>query len=316
MRGLYFNGELNYKDDLEKPVCNENESLIKILYAAICNTDKEIIKGYKRFNGILGHEFVGIIQESSDSLMVGKRVVGEINIGCDYCDFCKKGFKNHCRNRKILGMKDKNGAFAEYITLPNQNIHVVPDSVSDIEAVFEEPLAAALQIVEQYHIKPSHKTAIVGDGKLAQLIAQVISLTACDLTIIGKHAEKLDLLKSKGKIVLLSDSSFDNYFDVVIDCTGNEQGLKYAQKIVKAMGTIILKSTYNDDALLNPTTWVVNEINIVGTRCGPIDAALRILERKLVSVEHLISGFYSLQEYEEAFSPINTLKAVFDIQKK
>jgi threonine dehydrogenase-like Zn-dependent dehydrogenase len=316
MRGLFFNGELHYKEDLEKPICNENESLIKVLYAAVCNTDKEILKGYKGYKGILGHEFVGIIEESSDSLMIGKRVVGEINIGCGYCDFCKKGFKNHCRNRKIVGMKDKNGAFAEYISLPNQNIHMVPDNVSDIEAVFAEPLAAALQIAEQYHIKPSDKIAIVGDGKLAQLIAQVISLTACELTIIGKHSEKLQLLSSKGKTVLLSDASFDNYFDVVIDCTGNEQGLIYAQKIVKAMGTIILKSTYHDDALLNPTTWVVNEINIVGTRCGPIDAALRLFERKLISVEHLISGFYSLQEYEEAFSPLNRLKAIFDIQKE
>lgn len=315
MRGIYFDGSLQYREDIEKPKIIGDESLVKIMYAGICNTDKEIVKGYKDFTGILGHEFVGIVEESTDKAFLGKRVVADINIGCGDCDFCKSNLENHCRNRKILGMSNKNGAFTDYVTIPNNNIHIVPNNVSDIEAVFTEPIAAALQIAEQYHIKPSHRVAIVGDGKLAQLITQVISLTACDLTIIGKHREKLELLKAQGRTALLSDSDFDNYFDIVIECTGNQQGLIYAQKIVKARGTIILKSTYKDESLLNPTLWVVKEIKIVGTRCGPIDAALRLLERKLVKVQHLIGKIYSLEEYEEAFSPKNKLKAVFNLQR-
>lgn len=314
MRAVYFDGELQYREDIPKPQIESNESLIKITYAAICNTDKEIVKGYKDFKGILGHEFVGVVEESEEKDLVGKRIVGEINIGCNQCDFCNKGFQNHCRNRKILGMTHKDGAFADYITLPNKNIHVVPDRVSDMEAVFAEPLAAALQITNMYHIKPTDKVAIIGDGKLAQMITQVISLTSCDLTVIGKHSEKLDLLKRKAKTILLQDSKFENYFDVAIDCTGNSQGLKYAKDIVKAMGTIILKSTYNSEAMLNPTSWVVNEITILGTRCGPIDAALRLLERKLVSVDGLVSGIYSLKDFKSAFEDKNALKAVFDLQ--
>ncbi|SCG83932.1 alcohol dehydrogenase GroES domain protein [Proteiniborus sp. DW1] len=315
MRGLYFDGKLRYREDIEIPKIQGDESLIKVIYASICNTDKEIIKGYKSFTGILGHEFVGIVEDSSNKRLIGKRVVGEINIGCGSCDFCKGGFENHCRSRKILGMTDKNGAFADYITLPNKNLHLVPDNVSDIEAVFTEPLAAALQITEMYHVKPTHKVAVIGDGKLAQLIAQTLSLTACDLTVIGKHLEKLALLRDKANTILLKDAKFQNYFDLVVDCTGNDKGLKYAVEIVKARGIIILKSTYNSDAVLNPTSWVVNEITVLGTRCGPLDAALRLLERKLISVNELISGIYSLKDFEDAFDSKNTLKVVFDLKK-
>lgn len=315
MRGIFFDGKLSYKQDLKKPEIQGDESLVKVLYAAICNTDKEIVKGYKNFIGILGHEFVGIVDDSTDKDLIGKRVVGDINIGCGDCDFCRKGFKNHCRNRKILGMSDKDGAFAEYITLPNNNIHIVPDNVSDIEAVFTEPLAAALEISEMYHVKPTHKVAIIGDGKLAQLITQTISLTCCDLTVIGKHPEKLELLKNKAKTVLLEDVGNRSYYDIVVECTGNDQGLSLAKDIVNAMGAIILKSTYHSDTVLNPTDWVVNEITILGTRCGPIDAALRLLERKLVSVDKLVSGVYSIKDFESAFSSKNILKAVFDLKK-
>lgn len=212
-------------------------------------------------------------------------------------------------------MKDKDGAFADYITLPNNNIHIVPENVSNLEAVFAEPLAAALEITEMYHIKPTDKVAIIGDGKLGQMISQVLSLTGCDLTIIGKHIEKLELLKNKGKTILLNELEYDRYFDIVIDCTGNEQGLIYSQKIVKPRGTIILKSTYNSNAILNPTDWVVNELNILGTRCGPIDAALRIIERRMFSTEGLVHKIYSLKDYEVAFNSKTSIKIIFDLQK-
>jgi len=313
MKCLYFDGELTYREDYPKPKPEKGQALIKIELASVCNTDKEILRGYKNFTGILGHEFVGVVEECEDENLIGKRVVGEINIGCNQCDFCQKGYPNHCRNRKILGMHDMDGAFADYTVLPITNLHLVPDNVSSMEAVFAEPLAAALQIAERVHIKPTDKVAIVGDGKLGQLIAQAISLTACDLTVIGKHSNKLELLKDKAKTILLDEANMENYFDIVIDCTGNDQGLIYSQNIVKAMGNIILKSTYNKEALLNPTGWVVNELSVIGTRCGPLDAALRLMERKLVSLDRLVSGVYSLKEYEDAFSPSNSLKAVFDL---
>jgi len=318
MKGLYFEKELQLKTNLDKPRPNKGESLIKVSLSSICNTDIEVLKGYKNFIGVLGHEFVGIVEESEDKNLIGKRVVGDINIGCGQCEFCKKGLNNHCTNRKILGMKDKNGSFQEYITLPNENIYIVPDCVSDLEAVFTEPLAAALEILEMKHIKPRDKVVIVGDGKLAQLITQVISLTGCHLYIIGKHKDKLDFLKDKGEIILLDEIEDQNLwrqFDMVIDCTGNADGLQMAQDLVKARGSIVLKSTYNSSTNLNPTLWVVNEINIIGTRCGPMEAALRLLERKLVSTDYLISGIYSLEEYEKAFSKKNKFKSIIDMNK-
>ncbi|GFN35148.1 MDR/zinc-dependent alcohol dehydrogenase-like family protein [Tepidimicrobium xylanilyticum] len=313
MRGLYFDGKLQYREDIPMPKMEKDESLIKILYAGICNTDKEILKGYKKFTGILGHEFVGIVEDSTDKNLIGKRIVGEINIGCHQCEFCKEGLYNHCYDRKILGMTGKDGVFADYITLPNNNIHIVPEGVSDLEAVFAEPLSAALEITEMFHIKPKHRVAIIGDGKLGQLIAQVLSLTACDLTIIGKHLQKLNLVKDKGKVVLIDELKINKYFDVVVDCTGNEQGLIVAGEIVKPRGTIILKSTYNSNTVLNPTYWVVNEINILGSRCGPMDAALRIMERKLFSADGLIDEICSLKDYEKAFDR-KAGKVIFDLK--
>lgn len=265
MECIYFDGELKYIENYPKPVRDKNEALIKVSYAAVCNTDKEIIRGYKEgFRGVLGHEFVGVVEEASDRELIGKRVTGEINIGCGECDFCSAGYPNHCRNRRVLGILHKDGAFAEYLTLPTSNLHVVPEGVSDLEAVFAEPIGAALEITDKNHIRPRDRVAIVGSGKLGQIITQVLSLTGCDLTVIGRNQKKLDLLKNRAKTILISDIKQFNYYDIVIDCTGNEEGIKLAQQIVKAMGKIILKSTYNDEALLNPSFWVVNEITLTG----------------------------------------------------
>lgn len=317
MRSLYFDGEQINLVNLEKPIRLKGESLVKVLLTSICNTDIEIIKGYKGFTGVLGHEFVGVV-DSDDEKLIGKRVVGDINIGCGKCRFCKEGYNNHCLDRKVLGIKDKNGSFAEYITLPNENLYVVPDSVSDMEAVFAEPMAAALQILQCHHIRPTDKVVVIGDGKLSQLITQVVSLSSCHLFVVGKHRDKLDFLKHRAKPILLDEVdslNIEGEFDVAIDCTGNNQGLKLAEKLIKAMGTIVLKSTYNSDGLFNPTNWVVNEMKIVGTRCGPMDAALRLIERKLVRTDYLVSEVYALEDYEKAFSKKNKLKVIIDIDK-
>jgi threonine dehydrogenase-like Zn-dependent dehydrogenase len=313
MKCLYFDKTINFIEDYARPQRAKGEALIRVHYAAVCNTDKEIIRGYKGFSGILGHEFVGVVEEADDASVVGRRVVGEINIGCNVCENCRKGYSNHCLDRRVLGIVNKDGAFAEYITLPLANLHIVPDSVSDIEAVFTEPLAAALEITNQCHIKPTHKVAIVGNGKLGQLIGQVLSLTGCDLTVLGRSEKTLSLLKDRAKVELISETNYQSYFDIVVDATGNEAGLSYAQQIVKPMGKVVLKSTYNDKALLDPTLWVVKEITLVGSRCGPLAAALRLLEKKLVSMQQLIGGIYRLEEYEAAFSDQNSLKSIFKI---
>lgn len=313
MEGLYFDKTLSYQDDLDIPVLKKGEALIKVKLAAICNTDKEIQKGYKPgFKGILGHEFVGTVVESDDDLLMGKRVVGNINIGCKKCDFCKKGLPNHCLNRKILGILGKDGAFAEYLTLPNENLFIVPEDVADEDAVFTEPLAAALQVLTICHIRPTDKVAVIGDGKLGQLIARVIALTGCELVVIGRHQVKLKLLENIAKTTISPGKEFSNYFDLVVECTGNEKGLSTAQKIIKARGKILLKSTYACKTLLDPSYWVVNEISLIGTRCGPMDAALRLLERKKVEVADLISGYYKLKDFKEAFAE-NSLKIILKI---
>lgn len=313
MKCLYFDGKLTLIEDYALPGREAGEALIKVHYAAVCNTDKEIIKGYKGFRGILGHEFVGTVEAAEKPDYIGRRVVGEINLGCGECENCRKGWGNHCEKRRVLGIVQKDGAFAEYITLPLANLHFVPDAVADLEAVFAEPLAAALEITNQCHIRPTHKVAIVGSGKLGQLIGQVLSLTGCDLTVLGRNEKTLHLLKDRARVQLISEVEYENYFDVVVDATGNQAGLEYAQKIVKPMGRIVLKSTYHDEALLNPTLWVVKEITLTGSRCGPMDAALRLLERKLVSVKELVGGIYSLEEYSKAFAEQSSLKSIFRI---
>ena len=313
MKCLNYIGNLQFREDYVKPVRAQNEALIRVIFAGICNTDIEIMRGYKGFKGILGHEFVGIVEDSLEPELIGKRVVGDINIGCGKCAACSGGHHKHCQDRKVLGISGKDGAFAEYITLPVKNLYTVPDNVSDIEAVFAEPLAAALEITEKYHVKPTDKVAVIGDGKLGQLVTQVLSLTGCNLTVIGKHAEKLQILKDKANTVTLPATNFQSCFDIVVECTGNKDGLQYAQAIVKPTGTIILKSTYHGSVTMASTDWVVNEMTIMGSRCGPMDAAIRMLERNLVSVENLVNGIFRLEDWEKAFGIKNALKIIFKI---
>ncbi|ACB84478.1 MDR/zinc-dependent alcohol dehydrogenase-like family protein [Natranaerobius thermophilus] len=315
IKGLYFDSKLKYSENISKPVPGAGEALIEIKLASVCNTDLEIIKGYKSFQGILGHEFVGIVREAETENLKGKRVVGDINIGCNQCSMCYKGLPNHCTNRKILGMSDKNGAFADYITLPEKNLYIVPDNVTDYEAVLAEPLAAALQIPELCHIKPTDKVVVLGDGKLGYLITQVLANTACDLKVVGKHSNKLKRFERYSKVALINDLEEAACYDMVVDSTGNEQGLKLAQKLVKPRGTIVLKSTYSSVAAFNPSDWVVNEINIVGSRCGPLDGALRLLAKKYIDVENILDNPCSLKHYKAVLFSKQDSKPVFDLTK-
>ncbi|MCR5267879.1 MAG: alcohol dehydrogenase catalytic domain-containing protein [Lachnospiraceae bacterium] len=310
MKALYYDGtKAVYKEDAPMPVCESGQSLIKILLSNICNTDREILKGYRPdFRGIMGHEFVGKVIESPDASLVGKIVVGELNEGCGDCIYCRTGREKHCLSRKVIGMS-KDGCFAEYMTLATHLIHPVPEGMRPEQAIFTEPLAAALQITKQVHIDPSLNAAIIGDGRLAYMIGQVLALTGIDLTVIGKHEEKLELFRPFAKTALLSEyCDADGFralraeecFEYVVEASGSESSFPLAMHIVRKMGTIIQKSTYAGTANINMSMIPVNEITVVGSRCGPFEPALKLLLEGKVKFPEV--ELYDLKDYAQAFA--------------
>ncbi len=319
MKTLVFKNELFFTTDHPIPVPGYNEALIRVSSAGICGTDLAIAKGYMGFSGVPGHEFVGIVEKcGDDEEWVGKRVAGEINIGCGVCPYCLKGRRNHCPNRSVLGILKKDGAFAEYITLPVRNLHIVPDAVSDNEAVFIEPLAAAFEITSQVNIRPKDKVCVLGDGRLGLLIGQVISLTGCDLIVAGKWEAKLDVIKKMGIKTELSVALGAREFDYVIECSGSKDGLKRACDLVRPGGAVILKTTSAESGAFDHNRIVINEISIVGSRCGPFPPAIRSLERKTINVTSLISGVFPIEEGVEAFkfaSNKESLKAIIKVNQ-
>lgn len=298
MKGIYFDGEKAvFRDDLKKPVPGPNESLIRILMSAVCNTDKEILKGYKPgFTGIMGHEFVGIVEESDDESLVGKRVVGELNAGCGHCIYCQTGREKHCPDRKVIGLEKKDGCFAEYMTMETHLLHVVPWDLPTELAIFTEPLAAALEIASQVHLKPETNCAIIGDGRLAFLIAQVVAMTGIDLTVIGHHEEKLEQFRPYASVTLEPQESYE----VVIEASGSKEGILLAKNIVRHQGMIVLKSTYAGEVSINMSDFVVHEITIKGSRCGPFEPALNLLRKRRITLPEI--ELYSLESFEKAFS--------------
>lgn len=304
MRAIEFNKELKITKNYPMPEPQEGEALIKILTAGICNTDIEITKGYMGFSGVLGHEFVGIVEKinSSNQELLKQRIVGDINCDCGSCEYCLKGLETHCPIRTVLGIFNKNGCFADYITLPIKNLHKVPENVSNKEAVFTEPLAAAFEILDQIQITPTDRVLILGDGKLGLLISLVLNLTQAEITLVGKHQEKLDIAKNQNvNTKLLPDLIVEKKYDVVVEATGSINGFELAQKLVKPRGTIVLKSTIASEKALNLAPIVIDEIKIIGSRCGPFKPALRALEKKLIDVTPLISKEFNFNEAEEAF---------------
>lgn len=296
MKALYYDKDLHYTEEYKKPLSGPKESLVKILISSICNTDKEILKGYRPdFKGILGHEFVGEVVESDNQSLIGKRVVGEINENCGECIYCKTGRSTHCITRKVIGISGKDGCFAEYITIKTELLHVVPEEIPSEIAVFTEPLAASLEILEQAHIQPSTNVAVIGDGRLAYMIAQVVALTGADLTVVGRHEEKLAAFTPFANVL----TKTDNTFEVVIDATGSPTGLLTAQKLVRKKGLIVIKSTYAGKIEIDMSDFVVNEITIKGSRCGPFEPALLLLKRGLIHFPSI--DLYELKDYEEAF---------------
>jgi alcohol dehydrogenase len=306
MKALFFDGKLSLRE-MEMPRRGPGEALIKVLLAGICGTDREILKGYSGFRGIPGHEFVGRVIESKQKKWLGKRVVGEINLSCGDCEYCLWGLGRHCPRRKVMGILGHDGAFADYVVLPLHNLHEVPETISDDAAVFVEPVAAAAEILEQKRIDPTARVAVLGDGRLGLLVAQVLQHQHAPVTVIGRHAHKLDLARSWGINAMAADDArlVPASFPVVVDATGSPAGLPEALRLVKPRGTVVMKSTYCNPAQFDTAKLVVDEIVLIGSRCGNFTTALDILGRGQVRVQPMISKIFPLEEGLEAFEHLS-----------
>ncbi len=275
------------------------EAFVRVVRSGICNTDLEIIRGYAGFSGTIGHEFVGVVEAANDRPdLIGKRVVGEINAGCGICPLCLSGDSRHCLRRTVLGIHGRDGCHAEFLTLPSQNLFEVPDNVSDNEAVFVEPLAAAYGITEQVDIGPETGVAVIGDGKLGILCAMALALKSSHITLIGRHRSKLGIAESANiEGILDTDASkLARHFDVVVEASGSESGFETALDLVKPRGKIVLKSTFHGTPTWQASRVVVDEITIVGSRCGRFAPALELLANKKISVGGLISEEHKLAD--------------------
>lgn len=278
----------------------ENQTaLLKVHLAGICSTELQIFKGYMDFRGVPGHEFVGTVSAGPDPWL-GKRVVGEINFGCGGCEMCRRDLRRHCPYRSVMGILNADGAFAEYVSVPVANLHSVPEKISDEEAVFTEPLAAAFEILEQIQVNPGDEICVLGDGKLGFLCAQVLKLTGANITVVGKHAEKLSLIKRCAIRTMRLDDWKPKFFDLVVEATGSDSGLQLAIRAVRPRGTLVLKSTIAKEHQVSLAPLVINEITVVGSRCGPFAEALEALAGKRVSVTPMIEKIYPLAEGLEA----------------
>jgi threonine dehydrogenase-like Zn-dependent dehydrogenase len=293
--------QIRLVEDYVEPEPLPGEARIRTIVAGICNTDLEIVRGYAGFGGVLGHEFVGIVDQAGDPALVGQRVVGEINAACGVCPTCRAGQPTHCPDRSALGIRGRDGVLADSFCLPAQNLHPVPDTLSDKEAVFVEPLAAACEILEQIHVHPTDRAVVLGDGKLGLLVAQVLALTGCELTAIGHHEEKLALLTARGIQTQVGDEGLVGAADLVVECTGRAEGFDMARRIVRPRGTLVLKSTYHGLVQTDLSRIVVDEVRVFGSRCGPFGAALRLLAQDLVEVTSLIEAEYPLSQAVTAF---------------
>lgn len=325
MHALLFDGQLRLLGDYPAPVLRPGEALIHPHLVGICNTDIEITRGYMGFHGVLGHEFVGTVVACEEMSWVGRRVVGEINAACRACPACARGDESHCPHRTTLGINGRDGAMAELFSLPVSCLHAVPAALPDEAAVFTEPLAAALEILQQCHVRPTERVVVVGDGKLGILCAQALRLPGCAVTLVGRHPERWEWLNALGVETAHVDEVTNDQgavadagsagsvdersssvlrpssFDVVVDCTGNPAGLATARSLVRPRGRLVLKSTFAAESGLNLSMLVVDEVQLVGSRCGPFAPALRALERGLIATAPMIAGRFPLRDGLRAF---------------
>ncbi len=294
MRAVVFDGSIALQMDRPEPIPVQGEVLVRVVRAGICETDLQLMRGYMGFRGILGHEFVGV---ASTGPLAGRRVVGEINCCCWRCDTCRRGLNTHCPNRSVIGILNHDGAFADLVAVPQRNLHEVPESLPDDVAVFTEPVAAAFQVTAQVPIRRDDRVVVLGDGRLGNLCAQVLAGVSSHVLVVGKHRSKLALLGDLGiSTALLDDVGRERTADVVVDCTGSESGLPTALALVRPRGTIVLKTTVAGAQTLAWAPVVIDEVTIVGSRCGPFDRALTALESGRVDVRPLISDRFGLQD--------------------
>lgn len=302
--------------EVEEPIPTENEALIEVLLAGVCSTDLELRKGYYPFVGVPGHEFVGrVISCIADERWVGKRVVGEINITCGICSNCLSGIPNHCTARKALGIQGHWGVFSERLTIPKNNLYAVPEDLPDESAVFTEPLAAALEIQEQVPVLPGQKVLVVGAGRLGQLVAQTLRLTGCDLTVVARHERQQNILGNCSIPWISEQDVSHGVYEIVVDTTGTPEGFAVARQAVRPRGTIVMKSTYKGDLQINLSSMVVDEITLVGSRCGPFEKALQLMESGRVAPQLLVDARYPLEKTEIALehaSQKGALKILID----
>jgi threonine dehydrogenase-like Zn-dependent dehydrogenase len=303
MRALVFDQSLALDTRRPEPAPSDGDSLIKVRQAGICATDIEITKGYMSYRGVLGHEFVGEVVNSPDRDLIGQRVCGEINVVCGRCDLCLSGLSTHCRARTVLGIVNHDGAFADYLRLPALNLHVVPKNVEDDQAVFVEPLAAAYQVLKQIKLDGRKWVTVLGDGRLGLLVAQVLRNAGCPVRVIGKHSDKLALCEKWSiRSRPLDEIQPRHDQDVVVDCSGSAAGFELAMQMTRPRGTIVLKSTVAGGKPMNLAPLVIDELNIIGSRCGPFREALRALSEKTVDVTSLIHRRMKLDQGVEAMT--------------
>lgn len=322
MNAVVFDCEPKFVHDYPVPVPGPSEALVRVKIAGICNTDLEIVKGYSEFRGILGHEFTGTVVHAPDESkhLVGERVVGEINCGCGTCEYCKSGLRAHCLARQAIGIRGKNGAFAQYIVLPCENLHRLPVVVSDREAVFIEPLAAACEIQEQIMVHPGQEILVLGDGKLGLLCALVLNLSGAGITLMGRHENKTRIAAEQGIRTLVLNGrqpKTKKKYDIVVEATGSSSGMETALDLVRPRGIVVLKTTTASRLRIDLTPVVVNEVSIVGSRCGPFRTAIDVVANKRIDVTPLITAVYPMKEIGRAFGKARrkgSLKVLIDCE--
>lgn len=303
MLGVWLeNNVLSVRDDIDMPLPKTDEALVRLIKAGICATDLELVKGYYPFSGIPGHEFVGeVIECPENTKLIGKRVTATINIACGVCRQCRAGRSHHCDQRTVLGIKERHGAFAEFLTVPISNIISIPNDISDEAAVFTEPLAAALRIQEQVVISESDEVLVLGAGKLGQIIALSLFSTGCRLLVAARHLGQKTLLEARNIPWIEETALSSQVFDVVVEASGSQDGLSIALNAVRPEGVVVLKSTFQGSTSFNASAAVVNEVTLIGSRCGKYEPAIKLLKNKTVDPTHLIEYQYSIKEALKAF---------------